>query len=667
MPLDFAVSFLDELFVDLKRELTRADQTFYLFSTSPEALGSVLDKEKMLLTRLLEAKKSEMSAIFDALTELFLVHAVPFSAMTWNIDNIRAKLIHSMAHDGGSERVFILAVNDLFEELKNYISKAYIGKIDPGMEIDVGPFADKSLLAVHRNYVESVIAAIRDDDIDALPMVRAQHCRFTEMLDEAEVQMVCLDANLCLHLTNLHKIVHETLFNFSSFYRRRLYQQAYIVLREFFDTSWKLQKVIAELYYTAYLDIEKVFFSYIRSLAKEGRTKYITTIDILGLKRINDLYGHEIGDAVIEFVKKEAQALTKAEPKNALFVKGVVGDNYLLHLDYDEAKLKSMIESLASRINGNVTIGGRSVEIECVIAGLKIEAYRDLSEMDIRRILDYLTSEAKRQKERVKLVFDLGEKRRILAISNKRFSDLLFVKKSLKERRIRAVYQPIFELSGGRLAAVEALARIEAEEKLIAAGIFIDTIYELGMATEMDMQMLDIVKIEKTKISELTDTLFINAAAQSFMQLPYRKKLKETVEHFAPEVKVVVEITEQSLLETIEMIQKIKQRCVVTFAADDFGTGFTSLKTVVDLAEEGLIEYIKIDGMLVRDIADSERYRKVVEMIAMMGKRLDLGIIAEYIENNRIESILKRMQVDYGQGYLFCYPDIIENLLIRYA
>lgn len=128
MPLDFAVSFLDELFVDLKRELTRADQTFFLFSTSPEALGSVLDKEKMLLTRLLEAKKSEMSAIFDALTELFLVHAVPFSAMTWNIDNIRAKLIHSMAHDGGSERVFILAVNDLFEELKNYISKAYVGK-----------------------------------------------------------------------------------------------------------------------------------------------------------------------------------------------------------------------------------------------------------------------------------------------------------------------------------------------------------------------------------------------------------------------------------------------------------------------------------------------------------------------------------------------------------
>lgn len=119
--------------------------------------------------------------------------------------------------------------------------------------------------------------------------------------------------------------------------------------------------------------------------------------------------------------------------------------------------------------------------------------------------------------------------------------------------------------------------------------------------------------------------------------------------------KVCFEITETSAItfidHAISFIHELKAMGV-SFALDDFGSGVASFAYLRKLP----VDYLKIDGSLVRSIADEPYDLAVVEMITRLAHLMDMQTIAEYVETPEITSLLQSLGVDYLQGYAIDRP-----------
>ena len=114
--------------------------------------------------------------------------------------------------------------------------------------------------------------------------------------------------------------------------------------------------------------------------------------------------------------------------------------------------------------------------------------------------------------------------------------------------------------------------------------------------------------------------------------------------------KICFEITETAAIANLNQatafVQKLKDLGCY-FALDDFGAGLSSFAYLKTLP----VDYLKIDGMFVKDIHNDNVSRAMVNAINDMGHVLGKQTIAEYVENERILSVLKEIGVDYAQGF----------------
>ena len=221
--------------------------------------------------------------------------------------------------------------------------------------------------------------------------------------------------------------------------------------------------------------------------------------------------------------------------------------------------------------------------------------------------------------------------------------------------------QPIYDTKEEEIYAVEALARIKEGRKFLPAGMFIDTIYEIGLITELDVLVLDAIMAKKEYILEKNIKVFINSSPQSLASEKYIRHLHRFLNNFSID-NVIIEITEQQALKNIDAIKEFYEKYGVKFAIDDFGSGYSALKTVSDLVEIGLIEVLKIDGTLIYNMDKKIQTQKIVQIITQMCETFGVYSLAEFIENKETLDILKRFGTQLAQGFYLSKPLIIEEL-----
>jgi EAL domain-containing protein (putative c-di-GMP-specific phosphodiesterase class I) len=95
-----------------------------------------------------------------------------------------------------------------------------------------------------------------------------------------------------------------------------------------------------------------------------------------------------------------------------------------------------------------------------------------------------------------------------------------------------------------------------------------------------------------------------------------------------------------------------------SFALDDFGSGLSSFMYLKNLR----VDYLKIDGAFVRDIASNAIDRSMVEAIHRIGHQMGLQTVAEYVESEQILALLRQIGVDYVQGSSIHRPEPLESL-----
>lgn len=155
----------------------------------------------------------------------------------------------------------------------------------------------------------------------------------------------------------------------------------------------------------------------------------------------------------------------------------------------------------------------------------------------------------------------------------------------------------------------------------------------------------------------------LNVSAQSLGNPRYLTLLEGLLDEYGiPGHKICLEITEtaavRSLQDAREFIARMQARgCRI--ALDDFGSGLSSFGYLKNLP----VDLIKIDGLFVRDIAEDELDRAIVESINQIGRALGKRTIAEFVEDDAVLAILRRIGVDSAQGYGVHHPCPFEELL----
>lgn len=121
------------------------------------------------------------------------------------------------------------------------------------------------------------------------------------------------------------------------------------------------------------------------------------------------------------------------------------------------------------------------------------------------------------------------------------------------------------------------------------------------------------------------------------------------------------EITESAAMgntgRTVEFLKEIRANgCRV--ALDDFGTGFSSLSQVKQLP----LDFIKIDGVFIQGIVDSQLDRALVRCVADFASILNVKTVAEFVDSEEVCKVLRSLDIDYAQGYLFDKPGPLQGI-----
>lgn len=230
------------------------------------------------------------------------------------------------------------------------------------------------------------------------------------------------------------------------------------------------------------------------------------------------------------------------------------------------------------------------------------------------------------------------------------------MRSALERNRFRIYCQPIFSLSSGepRPARYELLLRLlDDDDQIVLPGSFIPSAERYGIMQSIDRWVVRTAFRDfEALFSGQRDTMIsINLSGNSLNNGDLFTFLGEAFSEYAiSPAQVCFEITETAVIRNLtaagRLISSIRD-LGGQFALDDFGVGLSSFAYLKNLP----VDYLKIDGSLVRNISVDRNDRAMVEAINQVAQRLGMKTVAEYAETEAAVNVLREIDVDFAQGH----------------
>ncbi len=654
--------YLPEIMEELKKDILKEKDSLRFLGTEEEIDHIIQKQEELVKKYILEFDGKD---VLEQCEKFYKEIDLPYVIVKSNFDKLKKKIIERLV-DEGSDQELVWNVKKYIEKLSNAIAKVYIKKdIQVFKELENSPFVDYVLYKANLDWIKQIAKAIEKDNMSYFPLIPAKNSEFIKYLEYPESIMVCMDANLCSYLEELHDLIFKTAYSFYIFYTKGDYAESYLVEKDFIEQAFKLMKTISELYFITFSDLETNFFNLISFLASSEKRQYVSIIDIQDLKTLNKIYGEEVINHIISELENQINEFLRDKQNRTLFIRGTTANFYMFNTGCTDEDIRNFVDQISKIVNKKFVIDDKEIELKTIIGTLEIEPFSEITGDEVRRILSHLKEEAKKKEKKMLLILDKEEKSEILKWINQRYQNVSFIKSSILNRNVELVFQPVIDIQTGKVEFVETLVRIINDEgKLIPAGVFIDLVYDLDLIADLDSIVLEMLEEKQEVISKITENVLVNVSYKSLISQKFNKKLKEAVQNLK-RINLIFELTEQQLIENISIVDKLRKEVGLKFAVDDFGAGYSSLKTVADLAEKDILGLLKIDGTLIKDIEKKENVKKIIYIISILSKSLNLKAVAESIENRDSLDALRNVGIHFGQGFYISKPKIIEELLVE--
>jgi len=590
---------------------------------------------------------------------------IPFAVIYKTLTNLKlrviAHVINTLEIKNNDE---ILEIEHFIENLINLVSKVYIKKdIYKLSHVYPSKFEEYLLFRSHVAWIKNIVDAIKEDKMENFPLGDEKDCEFSNYLDYPESLMICMDANLCVVLHDLHRTLHKNTNTLYLFYTQGQYYQAYMALQNFIGHVTSFKKVVTELYFLAYNNLEENFYKLIELLLYQKTPLFLTIIDFHKVRSLNATYGQTTVNKLLHHIDTQIQEQVHYHEKNTLLIKGTTANYYMLSVDVSADKIERLNQQLYTLTNNTFEFNNKEIELQTTIVTLSLNGFVEKKRDDLTKMMLHLKAKHKHDDHSsyIHLPTEIQELNQWLDAS---YKDMNYLSQKLQKKEIDVVFQPLYDVQTGKIKVIEALARIKEKNKLISAGVFIDTLYEMDKVEVLDQIVLERLIEKKEFIVQVASTLFVNVSYKSLFDKKYRDSFNKFLKVFKG-YSVIFELTEQRLVENIDTIQELHKLYGIKFAVDDFGTGYSSLKTVADLSDKNILQVLKMDGEIVQTIDSKKSTTKIMQVISTLSKELNLCSVAEYVETQDVLDRLKEMDVTYAQGYLLSKPHTIEELLVK--
>ncbi len=403
-----------------------------------------------------------------------------------------------------------------------------------------------------------------------------------------------------------------------------------------------------------------------KALAKvhlgEGYKASILFIDLDRFKYVNDSLGHLIGDQLLKDIA--ARLADCMRPSDIVARLG--GDEFTILVEgkYDISEVVRIAERIQEKFSKPFDLRGHEVYSSASI-GILHASDKHASPEDMMRDADTAMYQAKRGGKARHEVFD-DEMHSVAKETLKLETDL---RRAVEREEIQVYYQPIYELKTGRIESFESLARWEHPELgFISPGKFIPLAEEIGLIDKLCAQVL---RRTCREIGSLTDpddsgeslSVSVNLSCKQFSQGTLVQSIHDILSEtrFSPN-NLRLEITESVFFEhqerAVQMLNQLRDSGI-EINIDDFGTGYSNLGYLKKLP----VSILKIDRTFVSMIDDEGNNDEIVRAIVTLARNLGLKVIAEGIETDMQLAVLKRLECEGGQGFLFAEPMHFEKLL----
>jgi EAL domain-containing protein (putative c-di-GMP-specific phosphodiesterase class I) len=241
---------------------------------------------------------------------------------------------------------------------------------------------------------------------------------------------------------------------------------------------------------------------------------------------------------------------------------------------------------------------------------------------------------------------------------------LLRLKYLSRNNRLLMHYQPILSPSKGVIMGVEALLRKKNHQgKIVSALYVLEQSRKLGLQGELLTIVMQLALTDtKSWPADKNMSLLINVDTASLLNDKSVDELINLSRSLAEHISLTIEMTEHSNYisdgKLAATIMKLRNANIL-IAVDDFGTGGNNLELIFDHK----FDYIKIDKKFVNKVVLNKASQPLLESILEIGKKEDIKLIAEGIEDINQMNWFTSKKIDYIQGYFFSKPLPSETLI----
>jgi len=401
---------------------------------------------------------------------------------------------------------------------------------------------------------------------------------------------------------------------------------------------------------------QRVFWELIESevlrSSRHGNKFSLLLIDADNFKSVNDSYGHGAGDSLLQMLVAAIRSAIRDDDLLSRYG----GDEFAAILPETDLAAGAVVARRIVEAVAAVSMEAPDSSAITSSVSIGIATYPDHAQAmkDLFLVADNMMYRAKGEgKNRVAVPSDED----VVEVFRTLGEKSMMILNAVERRSVVPFFQPIINVAGGQVEAIEVLSRIRMDDgSYVIAEEYVAIAEKMGV-----MHKLDFIQLEKTLEavagSDYQGLLFINMSPRALVLNDFVQETRRISQRFgiAPG-RLVFEITERETIKNMALLEKFigtLRSEGFKLAIDDFGSGFSSFHYVKRFP----IDFLKIEGEFILGMKNSEKDRALVRSIVALARDLGIRTVAEYVEDEAVFEQVVAQGIDLAQGFHIHRPN----------
>ena len=383
-------------------------------------------------------------------------------------------------------------------------------------------------------------------------------------------------------------------------------------------------------------------------------------IDLDEFKRVNDLHGHAVGDALLCGVADRVRSQIRATD----ILGRISGDEFVVVLDpfVTRQQVAGLVNRIRETLQRPFDIEGAQVKGTGSI-GVAFYPTHGHDYETLRRNADAAMYRAK--------TADKGSIAFFSRTLGRAMSDKMRLEQRLRraydDRQFKSVLQARLDIHSGKVVGFETLLRWVDERKQVhKPDSFLASAGELGLLDGITAMQIDelVGSLRQLDARFGPDMIYsVNISANQASRPAFTKSIIRQIVNSGRASNFMIELTEESFLKADafqEQILPLIRAAGIRISIDDFGIGYSSLSLLAQITADEL----KIDRSFISSIHNRPSNQSILRAVDSLGKAFGIDLVAEGIETQKELSYLQaRTGISFGQGFLFHRPAFIDEVI----